>query len=200
MPRVCFQCDKWTSFPTFSAAPFAFTSRIGVVIRYGLQRRAGPDPRRSLRFGPTVRAPVADLSSRKGNCQRAARVESCCAAPHRCYFFVRPLGGSSIRFCSSFSACSASISNSFCSCLKLPFMARSLVPAALSAHLRASCRRCSARVVMTGRTLVAVGHRGGRRKNAGPLQPAPGSNAKPLPWLHASPAAARTHKGIPCVS
>jgi hypothetical protein len=107
-------------------------------------------------------------------------------APHRCYFFVRPLGGSSIRFCSSFSACSASISNCFCSCLKLAFMARSWAPAALSAHLRASCRRCSARVVITGRTLLAVGHRGGRRKNASPLQPAPGSNAKPLAWLRAS--------------
>jgi hypothetical protein len=82
-------------------------------------------------------------------------------APHRCYFLVRPLGGSSIRFCSSFSACSASISNCFCSWLKLAFMARSLAPAALSTHGRASSRRCSARVVITGRTLLAVRHRGG---------------------------------------
>src|SRR5436305_1726994 len=51
MPWVCFQCDKWTSFPT----PFALSSRIGEVIRYGLDRRAGPDSRRSLRFGPRAR-------------------------------------------------------------------------------------------------------------------------------------------------
>jgi hypothetical protein len=81
-----------------------------------------------------------------------------------------------------------------CSCLKLAFMARPLAPATLSAHLRASCRRCSARVVITGRTLLAVGH---RERTPARCSPRPGVTQKPLLGCARPPAAARTHKGIP---
>jgi hypothetical protein len=140
------------------------------------------------RTSTRVARPLIDPPLKRTRCsERNERLYSCLRpASASVLFFVRPIGGSSIRFCSSFSACFASMSNCFCSCLRLALVARSLAPAALSAHLRASCRRCSARVVITGRTLLAVGHRGGRRKNASRLQPAPGSNAKPLAWLRAS--------------
>jgi hypothetical protein len=72
------------------------------------------------------------------------------------YFFHRPIIdellspviGEALRFRSPLAACSASMSSCLRSASRLALAAESFAAAALSAHLLASCRRCSERVLI----------------------------------------------------
>ena len=74
----------------------------------------------------------------------------------RGYFFHRPIIdellspviGEALRFRSPLAACSASMSSCLRSASRLALAADSFAAAALSAHLLASCRRCSERVLI----------------------------------------------------
>ena len=104
-----------------------------------------------------------------------------CLSPvsRRGYFFHRPVIdellspviGEALRFRSPLAACSASISSCLRSASRLALAAESFAAAALSAHLLASCRRCSERVLILqvadyfAATALPVG-RSGRSQSA----------------------------------
>jgi len=98
----------------------------------------------------------------------------CCSAPsRRGYLFVMPLGRPATCWRSSFSACCARISSCLRSALKLALVQRSWAAAALTAHLSASCRRCSERARMPKAARTALQRAaftvGGTDERYGPL-------------------------------
>src|SRR5438874_2509374 len=104
---------------------------------------------------------------------------------------LSPVTGEALRFRSILSACSASLSSCLRSASKLALVAESFAAVALSAHLRASCRRCFERILITNgcadcfaATAVTVG---GTDERTGRSQSAHWDNSKlPTelqPWL-----------------
>src|SRR5947208_13729634 len=62
---------------------------------------------------------------------------------------LSPIIGEALPFCSSLSACSASLSSCLRSAMRLAFAEESFATAALSAHFLADCRRCFERALIT---------------------------------------------------
>src|ERR1700730_5123496 len=106
----------------------------------------------------------------------------------RGYFFHRPVIdellspviGEALRFRSPLAACSASMSSCLRSASRLALAAESFAAAALSAHLLASCRRCSERVLILqvadyfAATALPGGVWGGRAAHSPRTQTTPG--------------------------
>jgi hypothetical protein len=99
--------------------------------------------------------------------------EGAVAPSRRGYLFVMPLGRPATCWRSSFSACCARISSCLRSALKLALVQRSWAAAALTAHLSASCRRCSERARMPKAARTALQRAaftvGGTDERYGPL-------------------------------